>query len=80
MEELGNAAASAGIWAAYIVWLLLMFAAPFVIFIGLPGGWIALGLAVIYDLAWGFSAIGWQWLLVFLGLMLLGEAIEGKKR
>jgi len=76
MEHAGDIAASVGIWMGYSVWVLLMFASIFTIFLSIPGGWIALGLAVIYDFFWGFHAVGWPGLAVFAGLLAIGEVIE----
>jgi uncharacterized protein YqgC (DUF456 family) len=55
---------------------LLIFLINLLIFAGLPGGWIGLGIIVIYDLASKFSVVGWQWLLVMTALMVIGEIIE----
>jgi uncharacterized protein YqgC (DUF456 family) len=76
LEQLGDAALSVGIWAGYIVWVVILFASSFLILIGLPGGWIALGCAVLYDLIHGFGAIGWTWLAIFTGLLVVAEVIE----
>jgi uncharacterized protein YqgC (DUF456 family) len=46
------------------------------ILLALPGGWVALGLAVAYDAIHGFDAIGWPRLVVFAVLLGLGEAAE----
>jgi uncharacterized protein YqgC (DUF456 family) len=46
------------------------------IFLGIPGGWIALGAIVVYDLATGFSTVGWRWLIVMAVLLITGEIIE----
>lgn len=75
-EAIVGSAASVGFWIGFSVWLVLLFTACFTILIGLPGGWIALGLAVVYDLFFGFSQIGWTWLAVFAGLLVVGEIIE----
>lgn len=55
---------------------LLVFLLDALIFAGLPGSWIALGVIVIYDLARGFAAIGWPWLAAMAGLAVIGEIIE----
>lgn len=46
------------------------------IFVGLPGGWIALAAVFLYDLANGFSTLGWVILLIMLGIAAAGEVIE----
>ncbi|MCK4235715.1 MAG: DUF456 domain-containing protein [Candidatus Krumholzibacteria bacterium] len=46
------------------------------IFLGVPGSWIALGAILIYDLATGFSTVGWVVILVMVGIVVLGEIVE----
>jgi len=75
-ESFAGSAASVGGWVGYGTWVLLLFVSCFTILLGLPGGWVALGLAVVYDLFFGFQAIGWTWLLIFAGLLTLGEIVE----
>jgi len=75
-ESIAGSAASVGFWLGYGTWILLLFTSCFTILLGLPGGWVALGLAVVYDLFFGFSQIGWLWLGVFAGLLVVGEIIE----
>ncbi len=36
----------------------------------------ALAVAFLYDLAFGFTRIGWTWLGIFAGLLVLGEILE----
>jgi uncharacterized protein len=55
---------------------LVLLASVGSILISLPGGWIALGVALLYDLAYGFDRIGATWLGVFAGLLVLGELLE----
>jgi uncharacterized protein YqgC (DUF456 family) len=69
-------AGSVGQWTAAIVWIALLAASCFAVLLALPGGWIALALAVLYDLAYGFHAIGWPRLLVFAALLGIGEVVE----
>lgn len=76
METFGQAAASVGQWTGFVAWALLVLLACTTILITLPGGWIALGLAVLYDLFHGFSAIGWKSLLIFAVLLTVAELIE----
>ncbi len=68
--------ADIGQWSGYILWLLLLCVAAATILISLPGGWIALALAVVYDLMYGFEAIGFVQLAIFAGLLVVGEIIE----
>jgi uncharacterized protein YqgC (DUF456 family) len=65
-----------GQWAGYVLWILLLLAGCTTILVALPGGWIALGLAVLYDLLHGFDAIGWKNLAVFAALLGVGELVE----
>jgi hypothetical protein len=76
VETFGHAAASVGQWAGYIVWIVLLMASCTTILISLPGGWIALGLAILYDLFYGFSTIGLESLAIFTGLLVVAEIIE----
>jgi hypothetical protein len=76
MEALGDFAGSLGYWVGVSLWILLLLVANFVILVSLPGGWIALGLAVVFDAITGFGAIGWVTLGIFAGLLVVGEVIE----
>ena len=76
MEQFLAAAGTAGIWTGTVVWAVLLAVACFVVLLSLPGGWIALGLAVVYDAFWGFGAIGWERLAIFAALLGLGELVE----
>jgi hypothetical protein len=76
MEAIGDFAGGLGYWAGVSLWILLLLVANFVILISLPGVWIALGLAVVFDALTGFSAIGWITLAIFAGLLVVGEVIE----
>lgn len=75
-DSLASSAASVGEWIGYSIWALLTLASCLGILVSLPGGWVALGLAVVYDLLHGFGVIGWQWLAVFAGLLVIGEIVE----
>ena len=75
-ETLAHSATSVGVWTIYGLWVLALVASCLGILISLPGGWVALGLAVLYDACTGFDAIGWTWLGVFAGLMVVGETVE----
>jgi uncharacterized protein YqgC (DUF456 family) len=55
---------------------LLLLALNVSIFLGVPGGWIAFGGIVIYDIATGFSTVGWKWLVVMGVVLVVGEVIE----
>lgn len=72
MQALGDI----GQWLGWTLWLLLLFASTATIFLALPGGWIALGLALLYDLLYGFQSVGWVPLIGFAALLGFGEVIE----
>ena len=55
---------------------LLILISDILIFAGIPGGWIGLGVIFIYDLANRFDVVGWQWWIVLVVLMVVGEIIE----
>ncbi len=76
MQELGGVAGTIGIYIGYVAWLLAMGVALLSIPIGIPGGWIALALAVLYDLFWNFHALGWKALALFALLLVIGEVVE----
>jgi len=76
MDGLLDAARTVGLWSGTIFWVALLLLSCFAILISLPGGWIALALAVLFDLLHGFHAIGWQRLLLFAALLTVGEIIE----
>ena len=58
MESFLDQAANVGAWAGAILWVLLLAVSCLAILLSLPGGWVALGLAVLYDALHGFDAIG----------------------
>lgn len=76
MDGLLNGAATVGVWAGVVAWTLALVVACSVVLLSLPGGWIALGLAVLWDVFHGFGSIGWVRLVVFAVLLLVGEAVE----
>ncbi|MFH1313506.1 MAG: DUF456 domain-containing protein [Candidatus Eisenbacteria bacterium] len=59
-----------------VVLYVALFALNVSIFLGIPGGWIAFGGILIYDIATGFSTVGWKWLIVMAVVLLVGELIE----
>ncbi|MCK4546172.1 MAG: DUF456 domain-containing protein [Candidatus Eisenbacteria sp.] len=59
-----------------ILFLLGLLVAVFTSFFGLPGNFIALGAVVVYAISTGWSVIGWKFLLLVGGLILLGELLE----
>lgn len=59
-----------------VFFYIVLFALNLCIFLGVPGGWIALGAIVIYDIATGFSTVSWKWLVVMATVLVAGEIIE----
>lgn len=59
-----------------VVFYLVILALNVTIFLGVPGGWIAFGAIIVYDIATGFTAVGWRWLIVMAVILLIGELIE----
>ena len=76
MEGFLQALGSVGAWSGTVLWAVAMGASCLAILLALPGGWVALGLAVLYDALTGFQAVGWPTLLVFTVLLGIGEAAE----
>ncbi|MFO7654042.1 MAG: DUF456 domain-containing protein [Candidatus Krumholzibacteriia bacterium] len=68
--------ASIGTWTGFVLWTLLLVAASLTIYLGLSGNWFVLGLALLHALLTGFDPIGWQLLLILLGMALVGEGLE----
>ncbi len=65
-----------GAWSWYVVWAALLLTASLLVYVGLPGTVVVLGLALVHALVTGFEPIGWPLLAVLLGLVLLGELID----
>jgi uncharacterized protein YqgC (DUF456 family) len=76
MDQFLAAAGDVGLWTVTILWTALLFVSCVAILLSLPGGWIALALAVLYDALWGFDVIGWPRLAIFAALLGVGEAVE----
>jgi uncharacterized protein YqgC (DUF456 family) len=68
--------AQIGTWTWYVLWAALLLVASLFVYLGLGGNFIVLGLALIHALVTGFDPIGWQLLLLLLGIALLGEGLE----
>ena len=62
--------------AGLVVLYLVLFLMNTLIFVGLPGGWIAVAVIVIYSLATRFSEVGWPMLLLMGGIAVAGEIVE----
>ena len=67
---------SVGGWTWYVVWALLLLVSSLLVYLGLGGNFIIVGLALVHALVTGFQPIGWPLLAVLLALALLGELIE----
>ena len=67
---------SVGAWAGFVVWSLVLITASLLVYLGLGGNFIIVGLALIHALVTGFDPIGWTTLGVLLGLAVLGEGLE----
>ncbi len=65
-----------GQWVGYMGWALLLMGVSLLVYLGLGGNFIILGLAAVYALVTEFATIGWPLLLVLLGLALAGEGLE----
>ena len=65
-----------GGWAWYVVWATLLLLASLLVYLGLGGNFIVVGLALVHALITGFDPIGWPLLGVLLGIAVLGELIE----
>ena len=59
-----------------VVFYMVLLALNVTIFLGIPGGWIAFGAIAVYDVATGFTAVGWKWLVVMAVILVIGELIE----
>lgn len=76
MDGFLQGAGAVGAWAAIVLWSFALLVCCFAVLLSLPGGWVALGLALLWDALHGFSAIG-PWRLVSFGVLLgAGEAVE----
>lgn len=58
------------------MWTLALAVGCLSVLLSLPGGWVALGLAVLWDALHGFDSIGVWRLVGFAALLVVGEAVE----
>lgn len=72
LEGLGQV----GLWTVTVLWAGALAGGCLAVLLSLPGGWVALALAVLYDLGFGFRAIGPERLILFAVLLGVGEAVE----
>lgn len=59
-----------------VLFYLLLFVLNALIFAGVPGGWAAFVAILIWDIATGFSTVGWPLLVAMIALLVLGEIVE----
>ena len=65
-----------GAWLWYALWAFLLLAAGLLVYLGLGGNFIVIGLALVHALLTGFDPIGWRMLLTLAVLAALGELLE----
>ena len=65
-----------GPWLDYSLWALLLLATSLLVYLGLGGNFVLVGLALVHAVATGFDPIGWPLLLILLGIALFGELVE----
>jgi uncharacterized protein len=65
-----------GPWLGYGLWALALVVASLLVYIGLGGTFVLVGLALAHAVVTGFDPIGWPLLLILLGIALLGELVE----
>ncbi len=68
--------ADAGVWIWFAVWSGLLLSASLLVYLGLGGNFVVLGLALLHALVTGFDPIGWHLLLMLLAIALAAEGIE----
>jgi len=68
--------AEIGQWTWFILWVILLLAASLLVYVGLGGNFIILGLALLHGLVTGFDPIGWRLLVLLLIVALVAEGIE----
>jgi uncharacterized protein YqgC (DUF456 family) len=68
--------AQIGEWVWYVVWGFLLLSASLLVYVGLGGNFVVLGMALLHALTTGFDPITWQLLLLLLVLALIAEGIE----
>lgn len=76
MPAVADLAAESGRWLLLGLWILALLATPLLTILGLSGNFVIVGLALLHALVTGFTPLTWPFLLLLLGLALLGEAVE----
>ncbi len=67
---------SIGDWAWYVIWASLLLATSLLVYLGLGGNFILVGLALVHALVTGFDPLSWPLLAVVLAIALFGELVE----
>ncbi len=65
-----------GGWIWYVVWASILLLSSLLVYVGLGGNFVLVGLALVHALITGFDPIGWVLLGVLLGIALFGELVE----
>jgi len=65
-----------GGWTWYVVWAMLLLFSSLLVYVGLGGNFVLVGMALVHALVTGFDPIGWVLLGVLLGIALFGELVE----
>jgi uncharacterized protein YqgC (DUF456 family) len=68
--------AELGSWVWFVLWAGLLLCASLLVYVGLGGNFVVLGLAFIHALVTGFDPIGWRLLVTLLILAAVAEGIE----
>ncbi len=76
MPAMVDLVAEFGRWLLLGLWILALLATPLLTVLGLSGNFVIVGLALLHALVTGFTPLSWPFLLLLLGLALLGEAVE----
>jgi uncharacterized protein YqgC (DUF456 family) len=71
-----DALAQIGGWLWFIAWVILLLSSSLLVYFGLGGNFIIVGLALLHGLATGFDPLSWRLLVILLALALLAEGIE----
>jgi uncharacterized protein YqgC (DUF456 family) len=68
--------AEVGAWTWYLIWAAALLCASLLVYLGLSGNFVLVALALIHAIVTGFHPIGWQLLILLLGIALVGEGLE----
>ncbi|MDD5718380.1 MAG: DUF456 domain-containing protein [Candidatus Krumholzibacteria bacterium] len=73
---MGDILQTVGGWIWFAIWAVLLIGSTFLVYVGIGGTFVVLGLAFVHALVTGFAPIGWPLLGVLAGIAVLGEVIE----